>query len=66
MGGSFDPFHLAHLNSLLTVKEKFQIDQLLLVPSFQTPLKEKDQSGTALHCLNMLKKNHKALSFYGG
>ena len=56
MGGSFDPFHLAHLNSLLTVKEKFQIDQILLIPSFKTPLKNKDTSSAALHRLNMLEK----------
>ena len=56
MGGSFDPFHLAHLNSLLTVKEKFQMDQVLLIPSFKTPLKNKTPSSSALHRLNMLKK----------
>lgn len=63
MGGSFDPFHLAHLNSLLTVKEKFNIDQILLIPSFKTPLKERDSSGTALHRLNMLEKTAKSYSF---
>jgi len=56
MGGSFDPFHLAHLNSLLTVKEKFRVNQILLIPSFKTPLKEKAPSSSALHRLNMLKQ----------
>ena len=63
MGGGFDPFHLAHLNSLLTVKEKFQIDQILLIPSFKTPLKKRDTSGTAFHRLNMLEKMAELYSF---
>ena len=56
MGGSFDPFHLAHFNSLLTVKESFKIDQILLIPSFKTPLKNKTPSSSASHRLSMLKK----------
>ena len=63
MGGSFNPFHLAHLNSLLTVKEKFQIDKIVLIPSFKTPLKEIDTSQTALHRLKMLEKMAKSYPF---
>lgn len=56
MGGSFDPFHLAHLNSLLTVKEKFSLDYILLVPSFKTPLKSKIKEINPIHRLEMLKQ----------
>ena len=63
MGGSFNPFHLAQLNSVLTVKEKFQIDKIVLIPSFKTPLKEIDTSQTALHRLKMLEKMAKSYPF---
>ncbi|MCZ0932973.1 MAG: nicotinate (nicotinamide) nucleotide adenylyltransferase [Oligoflexia bacterium] len=56
MGGSFDPFHLAHLNSLLTVKEKFNLDYVLLIPSFKTPLKHETIEINPFHRLNMLKQ----------
>ena len=55
MGGAFDPFHLAHLNSLLTVRKKFSLDKLVLIPSFKTPLKQKRESASPLHRLEMLK-----------
>ena len=55
MGGSFDPFHLAHLNSLLTVKEQFHLEKLFVIPSFRTPLKEKESSLNPSHRLKMLK-----------
>ena len=56
MGGSFDPLHLAHLNSLLTVKEKFELDYIFLVPSFKTPLKNEMKEINPFHRLEMLKK----------
>ena len=58
MGGSFNPFHLAHLNSLLTVKERFHLENIILVPSFQTPLKTslKEQEVESFHRLAMLKQ----------
>ena len=56
MGGSFDPFHLAHLNSLLTVKEKFNLDYILLIPSFKTPLKHETLEINPFHRLKMLQQ----------
>lgn len=58
MGGSFNPFHLAHLNSLLTVKELFHLENIILIPSFQTPLKAptKNQEIEPFHRLEMLKQ----------
>ena len=63
MGGSFDPFHLAHLNSLLTVKEKFNLDCILLAPSFKTPLKHETKEINPFHRLEMLKRVAKNYSF---
>lgn len=61
MGGSFDPFHLAHFNSLLTVKEQFALKDIILIPSFQTPLKKKEKDISPSQRLEMLQQ---ALSSY--
>ena len=63
MGGSFDPFHLAHLNSLLTVKEKFNLDNIFLIPSFKTPLKYETQEINPFHRLKMLQQVAKNYPF---
>lgn len=55
MGGSFNPFHLAHLNSLLTVREQFHLQNILLIPSFQTTLKKAEEEVSPFHRLEMLK-----------
>ncbi len=39
-GGSFDPVHYGHLRTALEVKEIFGLDQLRLIPCYQSPLKE--------------------------
>lgn len=54
MGGGFNPFHLAHLNSLLTVREQFDLKNIIVIPSFQTPLK-KEETASPEHRLKMLK-----------
>ena len=54
MGGSFNPFHLAHLNSLLTVKELFDLKNIIAIPSFKTPLKT-EETVSSDHRLKMLK-----------
>ena len=63
MGGSFNPFHLAHLNSLLTVREQFEMDQVLLLPSFKTPLKSQEEELEPHHRLDMLIKAVKKYPF---
>lgn len=63
MGGSFDPFHLGHLNSLLTVKENFQIDHILLTPSFKNPLEKKGENSSPFHRLEMLRRVAKEYPF---
>lgn len=56
MGGSFSPFHLGHLNSLLTVREQFGLEKILLIPSFHTPLKKKKEEVSPADRLEMLKE----------
>ena len=55
MGGGFNPFHLAHLNSLLTVKEQFALKNIILIPYFKTPLKQREEIISPFHRLEMLK-----------
>jgi nicotinate-nucleotide adenylyltransferase len=38
-GGSFNPPHIGHLNSLVTVTRKAGLDKVFIVPSHQSPLK---------------------------
>jgi nicotinate-nucleotide adenylyltransferase len=40
LGGSFNPIHVGHLNSALTVREKLNLNQMILVPSATPPMKE--------------------------
>lgn len=36
-GGSFNPFHLGHLNSLLAVRKEFNLKEIRVIPSNRTP-----------------------------
>ena len=38
-GGSFNPFHKGHLNNVLHVARKTELDKVLIVPAYQTPHK---------------------------
>ncbi len=40
-GGSFNPFHLGHLQCLNVVKKRSYLDKIYVVPTYQNPLKEK-------------------------
>lgn len=39
-GGTFDPVHYGHLRTALEVKETFALDELRLIPCYQSPLKD--------------------------
>lgn len=39
-GGSFNPFHKGHLNNVLNVAGKIQLDKILIIPAYQTPHKD--------------------------
>ena len=38
-GGSFNPFHKGHLNNILYVADKMDLDKVLIIPAYQTPHK---------------------------
>lgn len=53
-GGSFDPFHQGHLNSLLTVLRQQKLDKILVLPAMQSPLRQLIQGSDPQHRLNMV------------
>lgn len=52
-GGSFNPFHRGHLNSLLQVQDNLSLDKVFLVPSYQTPGKPLITHPSPEHRLHM-------------
>ena len=55
MGGSFNPLHRGHVNSLLTIKKDFKLDVVLVIPAFQPPLAGPLTGASASHRLKMLR-----------
>lgn len=54
-GGNFDPFHFGHLNSMLTIAEKFNLDEIRAVPAFISPLRVQTQGSTPAQRMEMVK-----------
>lgn len=61
-GGSFNPPHMGHLNSLNTVLKKAGLDQIRVVPAAQNPLKLPIEGPSPEDRLEMTRK---ALESYG-
>jgi nicotinate-nucleotide adenylyltransferase len=55
MGGSFDPVHLGHLGVARAVARAMTLDQVLLVPAAQAPLRSAPVCASAAHRVAMLK-----------
>jgi nicotinate-nucleotide adenylyltransferase len=53
-GGTFDPVHYGHLRTAVEVKEQFELDELRLLPCYQSPLKSSSQA-SAIQRLQMLE-----------
>ncbi len=52
-GGTFNPFHHGHLNCLLTVAEKSNLVNVVVVPANSNPLKEQVEGPTAQQRFDM-------------
>ncbi len=61
-GGSFNPPHNGHLNSITTVQRKMGFDKIHIIPNSQNPLKIPTELPDAKHRLEMCKK---AFESYG-
>lgn len=61
-GGSFNPPHIGHINSMLTVAKKTGLQQVRVIPTSQNPLKSPIEGASAEQRLEMVRL---ALSSYG-
>ncbi len=55
-GGNFDPFHYGHLNSMLSVAEFFELNEVRVVPACVSPLRVQTQGSSAQQRLEMLTR----------
>ncbi len=58
-GGTFDPIHYGHINSMNTVREKMNLDKILVVPAAESPLRVKTQGETPEARLEMIRRSLK-------
>lgn len=54
-GGTFNPIHIGHLNSMLTVAEKLNLEYIKVIPAREAPLRKKVQGPTPEQRLEMVK-----------
>ncbi len=54
-GGTFNPFHVGHLNSIRTVMKRAELDKVYVVPAAQNPLKRGDDVPSAEDRLKMVE-----------
>ena len=54
-GGSFNPPHLAHLVIAELVREQFQLDRILWIPNYLSPLKRPEDVASVDHRLAMTR-----------
>lgn len=60
-GGSFNPIHFGHINSILTVQDKLRLDKVFVIPTSQNPLRDKMVDVTPdqrLEMVNMALKDY--------
>lgn len=54
-GGTFDPIHLGHLNLMIELKERWDLDHVLICPARLSPTKQSSSSVASSHRLSMVK-----------
>ena len=54
-GGSFNPIHNDHIRLALRFAEQFDLDKVILIPTFVTPLKDNSHIADGSHRLNMCR-----------
>ena len=54
-GGSFNPIHKGHLNSLNSLQVKLQFDRLVVIPTGQNPLSYPIEGASCQQCLEMVQ-----------
>jgi len=54
-GGTFNPIHKGHINSLLTVKSALRLDKIFIVPTYRTPLRNQEDYTSPRNRYEMVK-----------
>ena len=55
-GGTFDPFHLGHLNMAIEIQEKKKLDEIWFCPARNSPHKHQEPTAPVEHRLKMIEK----------
>lgn len=63
-GGTFDPIHLGHLATAESVREIFELDKILFIPSARPPHKVEKKISPELHRLMMTFEATKSNEFF--
>jgi len=64
LGGTFDPIHLGHLVLAEQVREKFQLERVIFIPSATPPHKTEQELSPANHRFEMTKLALEGNSFF--
>jgi nicotinate-nucleotide adenylyltransferase len=63
-GGSFDPFHLGHLNLSIEMLEKRGLDEVWFCPARLNPFKQEGATAAAVHRLEMVRLGTSKFPFF--
>ena len=55
LGGSFDPIHMGHIGLAQETHDKFDLDQILFIPVFQSPHKASSPLASTSDRMEMLR-----------
>ncbi len=54
-GGSFNPVHLGHVKLVSDVINEFKLDKVIIMPTYQTPLKDNSEFADSEHRFEMCR-----------
>jgi nicotinate-nucleotide adenylyltransferase len=54
-GGNFDPFHYGHLNSMVSVAEFFELDEIRAIPACMSPLRAQTHGSAVEQRVEMVR-----------
>ncbi len=60
-GGSFNPFHVGHINAIQSLQKALDFDRIVILPSAQNPLKDVVDGPTGAERLEMVRLGLKDL-----
>ncbi|MCH5298237.1 MAG: nicotinate (nicotinamide) nucleotide adenylyltransferase [Ruminococcus sp.] len=60
-GGSFNPVHLGHIKLVNDVRSEFNIDKVIIMPTYYTPMKDNSEFANSEHRFEMCKLAFEAM-----